>query len=107
MEKLFQKAVWACVLAFLVLLGSWFLMIDLRSTDFYTPLQGIATHRRGMEFSVNRVSGIPPPTPFGNRLRVIPSLHLHLPNPPYIPHQSLPPVSSPSIYPPPPVSPAN
>ncbi|XP_058115129.1 uncharacterized protein LOC131258086 isoform X2 [Magnolia sinica] len=97
MEKLFQKAVWACVLAFLMLLGSWFLMIDLRSTDFHAPLQGIAKHRRGMEFLTDRVSKIPPPAPAGNG-------HIHygpLPLPPP------PPSYSPPVPPPPPASPAS
>ncbi|XP_058115132.1 leucine-rich repeat extensin-like protein 3 isoform X2 [Magnolia sinica] len=103
MEKLFQKAVWACVLAFLVLLGSWFLMIDLRSTDFYTPLQGIAIRRRGMEFSADRVSEIPPPAPTVNK-RGRRNPPPEPPPPPaspisYSPPVPPPPPASPSIYP--------
>ncbi|XP_058115130.1 uncharacterized protein LOC131258086 isoform X3 [Magnolia sinica] len=97
MEKLFHKAIWACIVSFLVLLGSWSLTMDLRSTYFHTPLQGIAVHRRGMEFSAGRVSEIPPPAPAGNKLGRR--------NPP--PEPPPPPSYSPPVPPPPPASPAS
>ncbi|XP_058114724.1 uncharacterized protein LOC131257832 isoform X2 [Magnolia sinica] len=49
MEKLFQRALSACILVLVVLLGTWSLMVESRSACFHPPLQGTALHERRRE----------------------------------------------------------
>ncbi|XP_058114725.1 uncharacterized protein LOC131257832 isoform X3 [Magnolia sinica] len=48
MVKLFHRALRACILS-LILLGSRSFMVESRSTNFYSPLQGTALHERRRE----------------------------------------------------------